>query len=73
MIDAAVFKGSIDEREMLIAADPQTFVMHDHYRKSNVILVAKGQIDPDWAKARLTQSWRDMAPKKVLKAFDEAN
>ena len=71
MIDAAVFKGSIDEREMLISVDPETFVMHDHYRTSGVILVAKGRVDPEWAKNRLIQSWRNMAPKKVLKAFDE--
>lgn len=73
MIDAAVFKGSIDEREMLISVDPETFVMHDHYRASNVILVAKGRVDPEWAKQRLLQSWRDMAPKKVLKEFDSGN
>ena len=73
MIDAAIFKGSLDEREMLISLDPETFLMHDHYKNSGVILVAKGRIDPEWAKARLTQTWRTMAPKKVLKAFDEDN
>ena len=72
MTDAAIFKGSIEEREMLMHADPETFVMHDHYAKSGVILVASGKIDPDWAKARLTQSWRNLAPKRVLQAFDEA-
>lgn len=72
MIDAAVFKGSADEREMLMSADPKTFVMHDHYAKSGVILVAAGKVDPDWARARLLQSWRKMAPKRVLKAFDDA-
>ena len=70
MIDAAIFKGSIDEREMLISVDPMTFLIHDHYVNRRVILVAKGQIDLDWASARLTQTWRDMATKKVLKAFD---
>ena len=72
MIDAAVFKGSIEEREMLMSVDPETFVMHDHYRASHVILVAKGHVDPDWARQRLIQSWRNMAPKKVLKEFDAA-
>lgn len=70
MIDAAIFKCSIDEREMLISVDPETFLMHHHYLNSRVILVAKGRIDPDWAKARLTQTWRDLATKKVLKTFD---
>ena len=70
MIDAAVFKGSIDEREMLMSVDPEMFVMHDHYRASHVILVAKGRVDPDWARQRLIDSWRNMAPKKVLKEYD---
>lgn len=69
-IDAAIFKGSIEEREMLMAADPKTFVLHPHYAKHNHILVAGGRIDPGWAEARLRQTWRDMAPKKVLKDLD---
>jgi len=70
MIDAAIFKGSIEERELLMSIDPETYVLHDHYKNNGLILVAKGRLDPDWARARLTQTWRDMAPKKVLKAFD---
>ena len=73
MIDAAVFKGSIEEREFLLEVDPKTYVMHEHYRNSGVILVAGGKVDPDWASARLTQSWRDMAPKRLLQAFDEGS
>ena len=69
-VDAAVFKGSIDEREMLMAADPETFVLHPHYAKSNLLLVAAGRIDPDWARARLMQSWRDMAPNRFLAEWD---
>ncbi len=70
MIDAAVFKGSIEEREFLLEADPETFVMHPHYANSGVILVAGGKIDPEWAKARLLSTWRNQAPKRFLKAFD---
>ncbi len=70
MIDAAVFKGSIEEREFLLEADPETFVMHPHYANSGVILVAGGKIDPDWAKARLIATWRNQAPKRFLKEFD---
>ena len=72
MIDAAVFKGSIEEREFLLEADPETFVMHPHYANSGVILVAGGKIDPEWAKARLLSTWRNQAPKRFLKAFDAA-
>lgn len=69
-VDAAIFKGSIDEREMLMQADPDTFVLHPHYAKHGCILVAAGRIDPDWAKARLCSTWRDMAPKRFLKQWD---
>lgn len=66
MIDAAVFKGTIEEREMLREADPQTFVFHDHYRNFGCILVAAGRIDVNWADARLRRTWEDMAPKRWL-------
>ena len=69
-IDAAVFKGSIDEREMLHEADPDTFVLHDHYAKHGLILVAGGRIERDWAEARLRRTWREMAPKRWLKAWE---
>ncbi len=65
-IDAAIFKGSIEEREALRDADPQTFVMHEHYRNSGCLLVAAGRIDRGWAEARLRRTWEDMAPKRWL-------
>lgn len=71
-IDAAIFKGTVEEREMLMAADPETFVLHPHYAKFGNILVAGGRIDADWARARLLSSWRGMAPKKFLKEWDAA-
>ena len=72
MIDAAVFKGSLEEREMLMQADPETFVLHPHYANYGLILVAGGRIDPDWARARLILTWRAMAPKRFLKDWDAA-
>ncbi len=72
-IDAALFKCAIEEREMLQAADPATFLHHDHYAKHNVILVAAGHIDEGWAEARLRQTWRDAAPKRVHKEWDAAH
>ena len=71
-IDAAVFKASKDEREMLREADPETFPFHKHYEAHNLILVAAGRIEPGWAKARLLQNWKDMAPKRVLRAWEES-
>jgi hypothetical protein len=69
-IDAAVFKCGFDEREMLLAADPDTFALHPHYAVHPLILVRAGRIDPDWARARLLQHWRDAAPKRWLRDWD---
>jgi hypothetical protein len=71
-VDAAVFKCGKDEREMLQAADPETFTLHPHYAPHNLILVRAGRIDEGWAKARLFSQWRDAAPKRWLKAWDDA-
>ncbi len=70
--DAAVFKADRDEREMLLAADPDSFFVHPHYAPHNLVLVRAGYIDPDWARARLIRQWRDAAPKRWLKAWDAA-
>ena len=69
-VDAAVFKASKDEREMLLAADPDTFTIHPHYLAHNLILVRAGQIDESWARARLNDQWREAAPKRFLKEWD---
>lgn len=69
-IDAALFKCDREEREMLRDADPDTFPTHPHYETHNLILVAAGRIDEGWAEARLTRTWRDMAPKRFLKDWD---
>ena len=70
MADGAVFKADADEREMLLAADPDTFFVHPHYSVHGLILVRPGRLDPGWARARLVQQWRDAAPKRWLKTWD---
>ncbi len=69
-VDAAVFRCGRDEREMLIAADAETFTLHPHYAAHDLVLVRAGRIDPDWARARLLRDWRAAAPKRWLKAWD---
>jgi hypothetical protein len=71
-IDAAVVKCGFEEREALMAADPETFVLHPHYTAHPYVLVAAGRIDPDWMRARLVRAWRDAAPKRWLKDWDAA-
>jgi len=68
--DAAVFKMPREEREMLIEVDPDRFFVTDHYRNHNLVLVRPTALDPDWTRQHLIRTWREMAPKRVLKAYD---
>lgn len=71
--DAPVLKMPKEEREFLIEADPETFFVTDHYRPHNLVLVRPEMLDPEWAKNHLLRTWREMAPKRYLKKYDEEN
>lgn len=68
--DAPVFKVSIEEREILLEADPDRFFVTPHYQGWPMILMRPEKLDLKWAKANLIRSWRALAPKRVLKAYD---
>lgn len=68
--NAPVFKVPFEERDMLCEADPATFFFTAHYRNHPLVLVRPQRLDPEWAKMVLMRSWREMAPKRVLKAWD---
>lgn len=68
--DAPVFKVPIEEREILVEAEPKTFFFTPHYRSHPLVLVRPEKLDLVWARANLLRVWRQQAPKKVLKAFD---
>ncbi len=68
--DAPVFKVPIEEREMLVEADPGRFFFTAHYKGHPLVLVRPEKLDLEWAKANLLRVWRAQAPKRVLKAYD---
>lgn len=59
--------GSMDERDMLLELDPETFTLTDHYRSHPWILARRTKIDAKRLKAMLEQRWRKLAPKKMLR------
>ena len=56
---------------MLLELDPKRFFVTPHYEPHNLILVRPDKLEAAWARMMLTRSWREMAPKRLLKAYDE--
>lgn len=58
------------EKEMLLAADPETFFTEPHYQGFPAILIRLEAIGVDELEELLTDGWRCQAPKPLVKAFD---
>ena len=71
--NAPVFKVPFEERDFLVENDPQTFFFTDHYRNHQLVLARPDRIDREWIRQNLIRVWRDMAPKRLLRKWDEEN
>ena len=65
-----VLKTDFDEREILMEAAPGTYFITDHYLNHPMLLVRLSAVETAELEEILEQSWRRMAPKRVLAAFD---
>ncbi len=72
--DGAVLVVMIDilEREALMQSDPETFYVTPHYQDWPAMLINLERVDHEELRELLIESWRRKAPKRLLKAFDEA-
>jgi len=68
--DAPVFKVSFDERDMLVEAEPEIFFFTPHFKAHKLVLARPDRVDATWIRANLIRVWRELAPKRVLKAWD---
>ncbi len=70
--DQSLVLGSvpIDERDMLIQIDPDTFHFTEHYRDWPYVLARISSIEPDQLRSFLMRTWRKNAPKKWLKEYE---
>jgi len=59
------------EKEMLLASDPAKFFTEDHYNGFPAVLVRIAALDVDELGELLTDAWRCMAPKTLVKEFDD--
>ncbi|MEL7155851.1 MAG: MmcQ/YjbR family DNA-binding protein [Actinomycetota bacterium] len=68
-----VWVESVEEKEMLLAADPAVFFTTDHYDGHPIVLVRLETVDVDEARELIIDSFRHRAPKKLVAPWDAAN
>jgi hypothetical protein len=65
-----VFVDDLDEKDALLAADPEKFFTTPHYDGYPTVLVHLDAVDEDELTELIVDSWRLKAPKRVLKAHE---
>jgi hypothetical protein len=60
-----------DEREMLMEAEPATFHYTAHYKDYPSVLARLDSLHPGSLRAFLERRWRKIAPKALIKAWDQ--
>ena len=65
-----VWVESLDVKEILLQAEPTKFFTTDHYDGHPILLVRLEEIDQDDLEELVTESWRQRAPKTLVKRFD---
>jgi hypothetical protein len=65
-----LFVSSIDERDMLLEADPATFHITDHYKDYPTVLARMSRLDAKTVRGMLERRWRQIAPKKLVKEIE---
>ena len=69
--DRAMLTGvPIEEIEMLVEAEPETFWADNHYKQAKCLVAHLGPLDAGAARAFLERRFRQVAKKSVLKAWE---
>ena len=63
-LGALVVRMSIDERRELIAEDPDTYFITDHYLNYPYVLVNLARVHPDAMRDLLRAAWRSAGAEK---------
>ena len=69
----AVRVPNLGEKEMLLASDPDKFFTEPHYNGFPAVLVRLAAVDVDELAELITDAWRCLAPKKLVKDYDAAS
>ncbi len=58
-------------RAALLAEDPETFFVTPHYQDYPGVIVRLATARPDQLRELLTEAWRLVAPKRLVREFDQ--
>ena len=61
---------ALDEKDMLLDVSPDIFHTTPHYDGYPMVLAYLAQLEADTARAFLTRRWRNIAPKRMVAAWD---
>lgn len=64
-----VYVDSLDHRDMLIEAEPDTFHITNHYRGHPIVLARMASVDPVWLRKTLQKRWLKIVPKAVSRTY----
>ena len=59
-----------EEKQVLIASDPEKFFTEPHYNGYPAVLVRLAEIDSDELAELLMDAWRNVAPRKLVAELD---
>lgn len=65
-----IYVDSIDMREIMMEADPETFHITPHYRNYPCVLARLSKLDAPSFRGFIDHRWRTLVKKAVVKAYD---
>ena len=68
----AIRVASLEEKEIILASDTEAFFTEPHYNGYPAVCVWLERISTSELSELLTDAWRCLAPKALVKAFDSA-
>ena len=67
-----VVKTDFAERAALLEQDPETFLVTPHYQDYPGVIVRLATVRPDQLRELLTEAWRRVAPRRLVRELDQA-
>ena len=63
----------MDDREIVMRVDPESFYITDHYRSYPYVLARLATVDRDALRDLLEEAWRQQAPKRLIEELESGS